>query len=141
MTEKEFRYLAKDLKMILDKDFCLLAEHNGKMIGFSLAIPDINQVLIKIKRGRLFPTGIFKLLLGLKKINYVRVLALGVVEGYRKAGIEACFYADIIEKAVVKKLKGGEASWILENNEMMNNGLKKLNATVYKRYRIFEKEL
>ena len=141
MTEKEFRYLAKDLKMILDKDFCLLAEHNGKMIGFSLAIPDINQVLIKIKRGRLFPTGIFKLLLGLKKINYVRVLALGVIEGYRRAGIEACFYADIIEKAQAKKLKGGEASWILENNELMNNGLKKLNATVYKRYRIFEKAL
>ncbi len=141
MTEKEFRYLAKDLKMILDKDFCLLAEHNGKVIGFSLAIPDVNQVLIKIKRGRLFPTGIFKLLLGLKKIDYVRVLALGVVEGYRRAGIEACFYADIIEKAAAKKLRGGEASWILENNELMNNGLKKLNATVYKRYRIYDKAL
>jgi hypothetical protein len=24
MTEKEFNYLAKDLKMILDKDFCWL---------------------------------------------------------------------------------------------------------------------
>ena len=141
MTEKEFRYLAKDLKMILDKDFCLLAEHNGKVIGFALAIPDINQVLIKIKRGRLFPTGIFKLLLGLKKINYVRVLALGVVGDYRKMGIEACFYADIIEQAAAKKIKGGEASWILENNELMNNGLKKLNATVYKRYRILEKAI
>ena len=141
MTEKEFKYLAKDLKMILDKDFCLLAEHNGKVIGFALAIPDINQVLIKIKRGRLFPTGIFKLLLGLKKINYVRVLALGVVGDYRKMGIEACFYADIIEQAAAKKIKGGEASWILENNELMNNGLKKLNATVYKRYRILEKAI
>jgi GNAT superfamily N-acetyltransferase len=141
MTETEFRYLAKDLKMILDKDFCLLAEHNGKVIGFALAVPDINQILIKIKRGRLFPTGIFKLLLGKSKINYVRVLALGVVEGYRKMGIEACFYADIIEKAAAKKITGGEASWILENNEMMNNGLKKLNATVYKRYRILEKAI
>ena len=141
MTDKEFKYLAKDLKMILDKDFCQLAEHNGKVIGFALAIPDINQVLIKIKRGRLFPTGIFKLLLGLKKINYVRVLALGVVEGYRKAGIEACFYAQMIEQAAAKKMKGGEASWILENNELMNKGLVKLNATVYKRYRILEKAL
>lgn len=141
MTEKEFRYLAKDLKMILDKDFCQLAEHNGKVIGFSLAIPDLNQVLIKIKRGRLLPTGIFKLLLGLKKINYVRVLALGVVSEYRRAGIEACFYSEIIEQAAAKKMKGGEASWILENNELMNNGLKKLNATAYKRYRILEKAL
>jgi GNAT superfamily N-acetyltransferase len=141
MTRKEFKYLAKDLKMILDKDFCQLAEHNGKVIGFSLSVPDLNQVLIKIKRGRLLPTGIFKLLLGLKKIDFVRVLALGVVPEYRKAGIEACFYAEIIEKAASKKMRGGEASWILENNELMNNGLKKLNAEPYKRYRLYEKQL
>ena len=139
MTEDEFKYLAKDLKMILDKDFCLLAEKEGKVIGFALAVPDINQVLIKIKRGRLLPVGIFKLLLGLKKINYVRVIALGVNEEYRKAGIEAYFYAEIIQKAIDKKITGGEASWILENNEMMNKGLRNLNATAYKRYRIFEK--
>lgn len=141
MTDDEFKYLAKDLKMVLDKDFCMVAEKNGGIIGFALAIPDINQVLIKIKRGRLLPLGIFKLLLGLKKINYVRVIALGVKEEYRKAGVEAYFYAEIIEQAINKKIKGGEASWILENNEMMNKGLRNLNATVYKRYRIFEKSI
>jgi GNAT superfamily N-acetyltransferase len=141
MTDDEFKYLAKDLKMILDKDFCMLAEKEGKVIGFALAIPDINQVQIKIKRGRLLPFGIFKLLLGLKKINYVRVIALGVNEEYRKVGVEAYFYAEIIQKAIDKKITGGEASWILENNEMMNKGLRNLKATAYKRYRIFEKEI
>jgi len=141
MTDDEFRYLAKDLKMILDKDFAMVAEHKGEVIGFALAIPDINQTLIKIKRGRLLPTGIFKLLLGKKSINYVRVIALGVNKEFRKAGIEAFFYADIIQNAINKKLKGGEASWILEDNEMMNKGLLKMNATVYKRYRILEKSI
>jgi GNAT superfamily N-acetyltransferase len=141
MTDDEFKYLAKDLKMILDKDFCMLAEHHGKVIGFALAIPDVNQIQIKIKRGRLLPTGLFKLLFGLKKIDVVRVLALGVVADYRKAGIEACFYSEIIEKAIAKNIKGGEASWILEHNEMMNNGLKKLNASVYKTYRLYEKAI
>lgn len=141
MTEDEFKYLANDLKMILDKDFCIVAEKDGDVIGFALAIPDINQILIKIKKGRLLPTGIFKLLMGLKKINYMRVIALGVNEAYRKAGVEAYFYSEIIQKALDKKIKGAEASWILENNEMMNKGLRNLNATVYKRYRIFEKSL
>ncbi|MFM2359377.1 MAG: hypothetical protein RLY16_1370, partial [Bacteroidota bacterium] len=92
MTDAEFKYLAKDLKMILDKDFCSLAEKNGEVIGFALAIPDINQVLKTIKRGRLFPFGIFKLLFGLKKVDYVRVLALGITEEHRRAGVEAYFY-------------------------------------------------
>ena len=141
MTESEFNYLAKDLKNILNADFCLVAEHQGKMVGFALAVPDINQILIKIKRGRLLPTGIFKLLFGLKKINYYRVITLGVIEEYRKMGIEACFYAKIIQMGVKYKLKGAEGSWILENNEMMNKALQNINGKVYKTYRIYEKAL
>jgi len=140
-TENEFNYLAKDLKMILDPDFCLVAEHQGKMVGFALAVPDVNQIQRKIKKGRLFPTGIFKLLLGLKKVDYVRVITLGVIEEYRKMGIEACFYAQIIKKAGEKKIKGGEGSWILETNEMMNKALQNINGKVYKTYRIYEKSL
>ncbi|WP_018613302.1 hypothetical protein [Segetibacter koreensis] len=141
MTESEFNYLAKDLKNILNPDFCLVAEHEGKMVGFALAVPDINQILIKIKRGRLLPTGIFKLLLGLKKINYYRVITLGVIEDYRRLGIEACFYAKIIQKGVDMKLKGAEGSWILETNDMMNKALQNINGKVYKTYRIYEKAL
>src|SRR5690606_31356234 len=44
MTDKEFDHMAKDLKLILDPDFCLVAEQNGKLIGFALAIPDINPI-------------------------------------------------------------------------------------------------
>jgi hypothetical protein len=141
MTENEFKYLAKDLKMILDPGFCLVAEHEGKIVGFSLAIPNINQILQKIKKGRLFPSGIFKLLLGRKKINQVRVLALGVIEGYKKMGIEACFYASIIKRAQAKNIIGGEASWILEDNFLMNKGIQDMDGKVYKTYRLFEKAI
>ncbi|MEO6812944.1 MAG: hypothetical protein ABI172_03390 [Ginsengibacter sp.] len=141
MTDKEFDYLAKDLKMILDPKFCLIAEKEGKIAGFALAIPDINQILIKVKRGRLLPFGVFKLLLGKKKINVVRILALGVIEGYKKCGIEACFYASIIERAAEKNFFGGEASWILEDNFLMNKGIQSMNGKVYKKYRLFEKEI
>ncbi len=136
MTEKEFNYLAKDLKMILDKDFCLVAEHKGEMIGFALAVPDVNQIQKKIKRGRLLPFGLFQLLLGLKKIDYVRIITLGVTVPYRKLGIEACFYAEIIENAAKKKITGGEASWILESNEMMNKAMENINGKIYKTYRL-----
>jgi GNAT superfamily N-acetyltransferase len=141
MTASEFNYLAKDLKMVLDEQLCLIAEHNGKQVGFALAIPDINQILIKVRRGRLLPTGIFKLLLGMKKVNRIRVLALGVMKDYRKLGIEACFYAALIRRANERKMRGGEASWILEHNELMNKGIERINGKVYKRYRIYEKPL
>jgi GNAT superfamily N-acetyltransferase len=141
MTNHEFDYLAKDMKMLLDPDFCLVAEYEGKFIGFALAIPDLNQILIKIKKGRLLPFGLFKLLFQRKKINALRIIALGVLEDYRKMGIEACFYGQIIKSYREKNFKMAEASWVLENNELMNRALLQINGVPYKRYRIFEKSL
>jgi len=137
-TDAEFDHLAEGLKLIIDPKFVQIAEHDGKMIGFALAIPDINQITKNIKRGRLFPTGVFKLLLGKRKIKKIRIILLGVVEEYRKMGIEGVFYARIISNGLAKGVHTAEASWILEDNEMMNKGLQNINARVTKRYRILE---
>ncbi len=125
----------------MDPDFVHVAEHNGKIVGFSLTIPDLNQVLIKVKRGRLLPTGIFKILLGKSKINGLRTLALGVVEGYRKMGIEAVFYGLIISTGVKKGVKTDESSWVLEDNELMKKGIEGTGGKLYKRYRLLEKAI
>ena len=138
MTHNEFMHLTKEMKMIVDPDLCLVAEHEGKMVGFAFALPNINQLLIKIKRGRLLPFGIFRLLFQRKKINTLRVVVLGVIEGYRKLGIEAIFYSKIITNGKARNMQYAEASLILETNEMMNQGLKNINAEVYKTSRLYE---
>lgn len=142
MTEKEFLHAGKDMKMIIDPNLVLLAEKDGQPVGFSLTLPDINQILITIKRGRLFPTGIFKLLFQKSKINSVRILALGVLEEYRKLGIDAYFYAKAFEYVSNHKhLTSGEASWILEDNPEMNNAIIKMGGVVEKRYRFYRMAL
>lgn len=140
-TDSEFQYLAKDLSLVLDKQLCLVAEKDGKFIGFALAIPDINQPLKKLKKGRLLPFGWLKLWLGLKKVNRVRILALGVKEEYRKVGIEACFYAGMIRRSAEKGIKTAEASWILEHNDLMNRGIESVGGNVYRKFRIYEKQI
>lgn len=140
-TKSEFEFLRNDLKMLVDEDFTYVAEKDGKMIGFSLTLPDINEILIKNKRGKLFPFGIFRLLLGKKKTNWVRVLALGVLPEYRKMGIEAIFFAKNITEAKKRGIKGGEASWVLESNIKMINAAEKMNGIRYKTYRLFSKKL
>ena len=141
LTDEEFDYLAKDLKLIIDPAFCMVAEHNGNIVGFSITVPDINQILIKIKKGRLLPTGIFKLLLGRKKITGIRIFALGVIEGYRKRGIEAVLYGNVIKEYKARGLKYAEAGWILEDNDLMNKALIDINGDPYKTYRLYEKAI
>jgi len=137
-TKEEFDHLVEGLKLVIDPQFAQIAECDGKMIGFALAIPDINQIMRNVKKGRLLPTGIFKLLWGKSKIKKIRIILLGVVEEYRKMGIEGIFYARIISNGLAKGIHTAEASWILEDNEMMNKGLQNMNAEVTKRYRILE---
>jgi len=140
-TDAEFEYLKNDLKMLLDPKFSYIAEKDGEAIGFGLTLPNINEILIKNKRGKLFPFGIFRLLLGKNKTKYVRILALGVLEEYRKMGIEAIFFAKNIQEARRRGIIGGEASWVLESNEAMVAAAEHLNGEKYKTYRLYKKEI
>lgn len=141
MTDEEFDYTAKELKMIVDPKYCIIAEKGEEIIGFALGVPNINEILIHIKKGRLLPFGIFKLLFGLKKVKLIRVLMLGVLEGYRKLGIEACLYGRIIKNAIPSGIEGAECSWMLDDNYMMNHAIEQINADFYKRYRLYEKAI
>lgn len=136
-TDKEFEYLRNDLKMIVDEKFAYIAEKDGEAVGFSLTVPNINEILIKNKRGKLFPFGIFRLLFGKSKIKTVRIMALGVKEEYRKLGIEALFFAKNIAEAKRRGIYAGEASWVLENNEAMNKAAEHMNGLKYKTYRLY----
>ncbi len=139
MTDHEIDHIAHELVQIIDPDIVFFAELDGKPIGFSLAVPDINQALKKIN-GRLFPFGIFKLLYHSKKINRVRVIIMGVIEEYRSKGYDSVFYLDTYRKGIEKGYNWGEFSWILENNDPMNAALINIGARVYKTYRIYEKK-
>lgn len=140
-TEAEFQHLAKGLKMLIDEDFAYIAEHRGKAIGFSISIPNINEITKAFKNGKLLPFNLLTLLFRKKKTKFVRILAMGVIEGYRKKGIEALFFAKNIQEAKKRNILGGEASWILESNNEMRQGAEKLNGEMYKTYRLFSHDL
>ena len=138
MTGEEFRHLAKDLKLIAIPDLTLIAEVDGKIAGVSLALPDINQALIRIKNGRLLPFGIFKLLWYKRKIDMIRLTIMGVLKEYRHMGIDTCFVHETYKKALARGIWRCEMSQILESNVEMNNVLVKLGARIYKTYRIYD---
>ena len=139
MTDAEIKQIASDLKMVVDPDFVYFAEKDGKTIGVALTLPNVNEIQINVKRGRLFPFGALKILMGLKKIKSVRIFALGTLKEYRRLGIDACFYVRNMTTAREKGIIRGEASWILENNELMNRAIESMNGKVYRKYRIYEK--
>ncbi len=137
LTDREFSYLAKDLKQILDPELCLIAEVEGKPAGFSLALPDFNQVLAHLN-GRLFPVGILKLLYFRRKISRIRVLTMGVLKEYRRMGLDSALIFETYRRGHGRGYRAGEMSWILENNASMRNALVNIGFIPYKIYRLYD---
>lgn len=137
MSREEFVLQGKEMKQILKPSLVLIGEVNGKVVGFALALPDINQAL-KPAGGKLLPTGLLKILYYQRLIRSVRVLALGVVEEYRTSGVAAAFYATLVRNARQLGYGETEMSWILEDNTLMNRSLELMGAKRYKTYRIYE---
>ena len=137
MSKEEFVWMGKEMKQILKPDLVLLGEVGGRVVGFALALPDINQAL-KPAAGRLFPTGLLKILYYQRLIKNVRVVALGVVDEYRASGLAAGFYATLVRNARKLGFSDCEMSWVLEDNVLMNRSLEVMGAKRYKTYRIYE---
>jgi hypothetical protein len=137
MTREEFMLMGKEMKQVLKPELVLIGEKDGRMVGFALALPDVNQAL-KPAGGKLFPTGLLKILYHQRRINRLRVIALGVVEEFRATGIAASFYASLFASG--RRLGYGdcEMSWILEDNVLMNRSLVAMGAKRYKTYRIYD---
>jgi GNAT superfamily N-acetyltransferase len=142
MTEHEIDHLAEQFKPVVIPDMVPMAEKDGKLIGFGIALPDLNVVFRRHRSGRLFPM-ILDLLwsLKMKRIRRARILLLGVHPEYRGKGIDAMLYHWIWTRSGERRIYWGEAGWILEDNPAMNAGLEKMTFRVYKTYRLYDRSI
>ncbi|NLD48794.1 MAG: hypothetical protein GX660_16645 [Clostridiaceae bacterium] len=137
LNKAEFKALADDLKMIAPLDLAIVAEKDNQIIGFIIAIPNINQALKHVKRGKLLPFGFLKLLWYKRKVNSGRILILGLLNEYSGMGLDLVLYKKIKEALNYHGIYTAEACYILDSNYQMNSILKKLNGKCVKKYRIY----
>lgn len=143
-TEAEADHMAKELRPLLVAPATLIAEIGDQPIGFVIAVPDINVALRHIN-GRLttfgLPIGLLKLLYyRYLKTRTGRLVALGVVEKYRRAGIAEMLVLRVMDEAF-KRGFTGELSMTLEDNVMVNRFIESMGAARYKTYRIYKHSL
>ncbi|WP_420449466.1 N-acetyltransferase [Candidatus Palauibacter sp.] len=141
MTEAEMEHMAAELKPILDPELALFAETpEGETAGFALALPDFNQVLRRMN-GKLFPFGILKALIHKRKIKRMRVIVLGLTEEWRGKAVDVLLYLALFRNGIAAGMTSAEQSWILEDNQKMNQAIERLGGRVYRTYRLYEAPL
>jgi GNAT superfamily N-acetyltransferase/catechol 2,3-dioxygenase-like lactoylglutathione lyase family enzyme len=139
-SKKDLDAYAQELHLVYDKHWFMIAEREdtGEVVGMAITIPDVNQVLSKMK-GRLLPLGWWHFLNKGRIMDRVRVGFLGVKPEYQHTGIAAKLYQMHFDAAEARPQKGGEMGWILETNTPMNRGMEAMGGKVVKRYRVYER--
>jgi hypothetical protein len=139
MSRAEFVHMAKDMKQLLWPELAFLASIDGVPAGFMLALPDYNAVLIRNRNGRLFPWGILRMLWGKRTIKTARVMALGVKGNFRSRSILALFTHEVMRRGLAIGKIGAEASWLLEDNQLIVKPMRAMGARERMRWRVYER--
>jgi GNAT superfamily N-acetyltransferase len=141
-SKKDLDAWAQELQLAFDKHWFMIAERedSGEVVGMAITVPDLNQVLERMK-GRLLPLGWWHFLRKGRITNRVRVGFLGVKPAYQHTGVAAKLYEEHFNAAAVRPQSGGEMGWILETNTAMNRGMEAMGGRVVKRYRMYERAL
>ena len=145
-TEEEFETAGNELMYVVPEDLALIAEHQGRAVGFIIMVPNINEAIADL-RGRLLPFGWAKLLWRLK-VRFprtARVPLMGVRREYHNQPLGTGLAIALIEacrtNAHARGVRMVETSWILEDNHGMRKIMERIGGDISKRYRMFEKEL
>ena len=139
LTETEFHYAAAQLRPLVTRypDGVLIAEVAGQPAGFCVGVMDAHQALVRLRDGRLFPFGLFRLQRGLRRVDRARVMAFGVLPEYRNLGLDALMTVTILEVARRHGCRRAELGWTLEDNAVINRALAAFTRRS-KTYRLYE---
>ncbi len=142
LTEQEVAHLGERLKQIAVPELTLIAEDQGKPVGFLGMVPDFNMVLRKMN-GRMNPLSILKGVYHSRKITDLRLLLLGIKKAYRHKGVDALMMREGFHGIRKKgdRYKRIEFSWILEDNLPVQRLVETIGGRLYKKYRIYEKAI
>ena len=68
-------------------------------------------------------------------------MGLGIKKKYQKRGLDALFYLETYRRGIELGFVQAEFSWLLEDNQLMNQTIVNMGLEPYRRCRIYEKSL
>ncbi|MBF2076442.1 MAG: hypothetical protein IGS50_22150 [Synechococcales cyanobacterium C42_A2020_086] len=141
-SEEEFLEEAKSLQSLIDPDVFPVAEHQGKMVGYWMGLPDYN-IPLKHVGGKLDLWGTLKFLWFRRQIDQGRVVLFCSLPEYRRKMVPlALIYLGMqggIQKG--KPYKRAELGHVFESNLASRKLVEAAGGTIHKTYRIYEKAL
>ncbi len=136
LKHSEIRNLVKEAKLVIEEEFIWFAYDNGKPTGLMVVFPDINQILVKLKNGKLNLINKLKFFYYHRRaVTRTRVFIFGILPDYQNSGIVAALFYQLV-KVLRKRQRQNEIelSWVGDYNPKMIAIYDKIGSTQEKKH-------
>ena len=144
ISDAEADRTAHDFAQFANTCATSLIEIDGEPAGMVVGLPDLYHAIRDLD-GRLFPLGGLKLKWRLWRGSpRGRLVLLGVRPKFRRsatASIAALLWGEIHYAGQRCGYRWAELSWVLEDNDLINKSLSRAGGRIYKRYRLYQKDI
>jgi hypothetical protein len=140
LDDLEMRILAKRFMPVLDPRFVKVVTKGEEIIGFNIAMPNLSEGFRRAG-GRLTPLGILYILLAARRSRQLDSLIGGIRKEYRGRGIDVMMGYPTILAARKAGFVFADSHHELEDNKKVRAEMERLGGEVYKRFRVYRKEL
>lgn len=140
LDEKEMDDLAKRYMPVLDPRFVKGVIKEGEPMAFVVGIPDMTAGIQKA-RGRLLPFGFIHVLRAQKKTKQLDLVLGAVKEKYQGMGLDVMMGFRMLTSAREAGFEYMDSHHEMESNVKVRAEMERMGGKVYKRFRVYQKNL
>jgi GNAT superfamily N-acetyltransferase len=141
MTADEMHKLAGDYLPLLDPGLVVvIADRTNAPVAFVVALPDLSEGLQRCG-GRLLPFGFLQVFAAMRRARQLDLLLGAVRRDLQGRGLTAALGVQLLATARARGFTTIDSHLVLETNRAMRAQLDRLGGEVYKRFRIYAKDL
>ena len=140
-SENEMDDFANRYLFLINPRFIKIVVNDQKeVVAFVIGMSHIGDGIQKAK-GYLFPFGIFRIFAAARKSKQLNLLLGGIAPAYRGKGLDVLMGVKMMESALAARKTVVDSHLELEYNTKVRAEMEKMGGRVYKRFRIFGKDL
>jgi hypothetical protein len=132
--------LANRYLPVMDPRFVKVVLKDDQVCAFIIGMPDLIPGIRKAK-GHLFPLGFIKILTEVKKTKQLDLLLGAVKEQYRGVGLDGLMATRMLASAMEAGFEFMDTHHEMEANVRVRGEMERAGGQVYKKFRVFQKNL
>lgn len=140
LDDEEMDLLLRRYMSLVDSRFLFGVKKKNELLGFVIGIPDFSRG-IRRARGRFLPFGFLKILLSMKKAEQLVLLLGAIKKEYRGLGIDLLLMMELWKSSRKAGMRVVDTHHQMETNRKMRAVSEWAGGTVYKRHRVYRKDL